>query len=105
MATYALLQPAQTDSPPNDLNVVGAMVYVGEGVVGLGVGIGVGRDVGGLIGFFVGLGIGGCGNKSGVGNNVGLIESVGNNDGAGNWSTLVKFPRGYDLQQDEQDEQ
>ena len=74
------------------------MVYVGEGVVGLGVGIGVGRDVGGLLGFIVGLGIGACGRNVGLG-------SVGNNDGAGNGSTIVKFPRAYGLPQDEQEEQ
>ena len=75
------------------------MVYVGEGVVGLGVGIGVGRDVGGLLGFFVGLGIGGS-----VCRNVGLGD-VGRDDGAGNGSTIVKFPRAYGLPQDEQEEQ
>ena len=32
-------------------------------------------------------------------------NGVGNNDGSGSGSTIVKFPRAYDLPQDEQDEQ
>ena len=32
-------------------------------------------------------------------------NGVGNNDVSGSGSTIVKFPRAYDLPQDEQDEQ